>query len=135
MARNLPEWMSMISKAYTSASDESADMKLAAESLEAIKTSIHVDNIFEILSTLDRQIARVNGTELQSVILKLREDISPSILRWFLNELHEDFEIDKKQGWINWLESFSRGLPTRPAICSSLLEEKYPFPARADWYL
>ena len=71
MARNLPEWMSMISKAYTSASDESADMKLAAESLEAIKTSIHVDNIFEILSTLDRQIARVNGTELQSVILKL----------------------------------------------------------------
>ena len=36
-------------KAYTSASDESADMKLAAESLEAIKTSIHVDNIFEIL--------------------------------------------------------------------------------------
>ena len=84
MARNLPEWMSMISKAYTSASDESADMKLAAESLEAIKTSIHVDNIFEILSTLDRQIARVNGTELQSVILKVREDISPSILRWFL---------------------------------------------------
>lgn len=123
-----------LADAYYRAALAGADMRGAAETLEAIRRAmaVHAD-AFRTWDGISQQIAVADPDRLRPVLIDFRQWFRQELLSNHVTRLHGLFTRNPALGWVAWLRTYVECLVAwRIDFCRTLADEAFPFPAAEE---
>jgi tetratricopeptide (TPR) repeat protein len=100
----------LVADAYRAAALEGANMRRAADALEAIRTSAAPEEYFAVWRAIDQQIGLADETALQRSLSSLREGFVEAVIAHELARLERALAADASAGWVDWLRTYADAL-------------------------
>lgn len=128
---NLDEIIQAMADAYYAAAAKNAEMRSAAEALEAIRVAvIQEPDIFKTWYVFNEQIGRAEPERLQPALIRLRNWFEEKVYANEIARLHEIFHQDPEAGWKEWLRTYTEAFCywRVDTLCTALIKESFRFP-------
>jgi len=130
--KNIEEFMEIINYGFQAVKKTKVNKKKSKELLETIRTAMSKENdIFKIWDIYDEQVGRAYGTELQPILIELRDRFEVSIIQSEIERLEEIFKHSRNEGWREWLSIIAEAVSYfRLKFCIALCEKAFLYPAQ-----
>jgi tetratricopeptide (TPR) repeat protein len=127
---SLPLLLPLIAEAYSAAVLAGTDMRIATESLEAVrKAFVNETDPFKKWSAIDDQVGLAIDGALQGVLVNLRDRFADRVRSTEVDRVHDAFAAGTERGWNEWLAACSEALTHwRMELALALAVEEFPFP-------
>jgi tetratricopeptide (TPR) repeat protein len=120
----------LVADAYRAAALDGANMRRAAEALEAIRSAAPPDAYFDIWAAIDKQIGLADEAALQRTLNDLRADYAKAAIDHELTNRKRALTKDPDEGWRDWLRAFADALDHwRWQLLFALAKAPLPFPS------